>query len=495
MKRNILIFCILISGLFLRAYYIHTRSAVHQDTVSTLAKANLQYESMYALLRSDTIRWFDTDSLRNDLHANTKDGVDFASLQQNLKLSNHPPLYYYAMHLIKSWIDKGSLSLISGYVFNLIVWAFSFFLVLALCYKVGLEWLTTVIVLCLFALQVTWLYPVSIHKAYLLQEALMFGLLLTLLNGWGRNKPSAGDYISFAILAMLFLLTHYYSYVHLAFVMGVLFIGYAIVQKKAIYFVRYLAASLAAIGLAIAVYPTALRDLTKDFRSVEIQENVQSYQLGDRIYGSIEFLLSDVFGWAILGLIVLAIVSALAYRPSKWISVWLMLVALVVVTLLLIAISPYQNIRYVYCLLGAMLIGLAFLAQPLLRKKWVFFVLLAAIVTSNAWIWKQHDHSRRKTKTHLALSSIEDLKVAVFHGRMEFDVRRLIYILPSDSVGVCNCLPQNLENLHKQKVNAVFIDHRFEPEKKKRLDRKLKSLGYKKRGRLLDYHFFKKTDP
>ncbi len=484
------IIVILLAGILLRGILINSAPKPDLDSCSTLSKVNLSFKDSKDLLRPDSIRWYDIPELKRRIFENHT-GLNFRLLYRNLKASNHPPLYYYIYHPVKVFFDNGSSGMRSGFILNLVFWTISFILFFKISKRIFENRATIVAAMLLYAFYLSSIKLVILLKSYCLQEMLLLGMVWVATNEKAADKVSIRNLVLYGLISTLFLLTHYFSYLHLASLSVALLIFH---WKNWKIWAQYGLATLLAVLAAVYTYPRIHTDLRKNHRSEEIQEAITGTDLVERVQSSVQFILSEFLGIILLIMIMAGLVTWIFRKRSRVTKAvepkarFLLIISAVFMfsAVLTIAIAPYEHVRYIsvfspYAILISVFFVKNWTAKPAVTGVLACLLVGISIVQINNW-------NKERDKETLLEQFDDEANILIIQPERTSYVRMMLYSINGKSIAFHSSLDH--ANLQESDV-FVILDTIYPIEEFQLLESKLLTNGLQKTGsykRFLIYH-------
>jgi len=251
---SIIIYCAVIGICLLTALYVCAHKAgFHED----------EYYTYYSSNRTDGFwvedgKFMDRQTILNEFSVVPGEGFNFGLVKEVQSWDVHPPVYYFAVHLICS-LTAGKFSMWQGLSLNLICFVISLILIMLLVKKLlpgeqfryvpaavslivgtSAATLTAVVFIRMYMLLTVWFLAITLlHVNYLQRE----------------EKSKASFYIELALLTFLGFMTHYYFFIWLFFLAVAVNLYELVTTRKWMGIIKYGVTMVVTFGLSYAFYP------------------------------------------------------------------------------------------------------------------------------------------------------------------------------------------------------------------------------------------------
>jgi len=383
---------ILLAGTFFRLAVVSRATGIAQSGYSSYMKCTLNFSSRYRTIRENEGSWRNGSELFDRLFVIHGKGADYSGLYRQLSISNHPPLYYLVLHTITALTSNRQASLGVGFAVNMVAFWCSVFLLYFLSSQILRSRVLRLFAVFLGSVGFLSMEAFVIHKGYALQTSLLLGILVLLFRHGERRTLRFYDYFLFGILCCLAFLTHYYSYLYIAGICAIITLQCTLIAWNPGKLFRYGIAVAGAVIAAVLLYPPAVRDMLGNYRSREIVIRVSSPGtfLPVKFWEELRLIRQELLSppYLLLGVSALVLVAIAFYRRKEFRPADLvpsrpyLILALYAAAcfLIIMYISPYNDLRYVSPLLPLYSILLAGLMESLNRKTQLKTVLLFTVV-------------------------------------------------------------------------------------------------------------------
>lgn len=326
MKRNgksaisIIIYCAVIGICLMAALYVCAqKKGFHEDEYYTYYSSN-RTDGLWA--EDGTVT--DRQTILNEFSVVPGEGFNFPLVKEVQSWDVHPPVYYFAVHLVCS-VTQGVFSKWQGLAINLVCLLISLLLimrlekilipyremkyapaVIALAVGTSAATLTAVAFIRMYMLLTVWILAVTIlHAEYLKAE----------------DPKRIPFYAKLAVLTFLGFMTHYYFFIWLFF-LAVAFNLYELVTTRSWWgIVRYGAVMVVTFGLCYVFYPAWPAQMFKGQRGAQATGNFFDLgNTGERIAFFADKINRIGFGgllWTILALTAALAVAAFVKSRKK----------------------------------------------------------------------------------------------------------------------------------------------------------------------------------
>ena len=244
----------------------------------------------------------------------------FGKVWLHMSMNVHPPVFYAMLHLACS-LTPGVFSVWQAGAVNILFGLVGFFFFWKLVRSlVRSEWLAGILCLC-------WACTQGLYADIVLLRDYAAGTCALLIVTWEifrylRGNRRIPDLVKIGLASAFCALTHYYCVIYLFFLCAVLCV-ILMARREWKAFFSLVAAEAAAAGLAIAAFPSMVRQILSSGRGVEAAENLADLNVDGYLKSVAYFyremnkaLFGNLLPW--LALLILAVVAAaLLLRKRK----------------------------------------------------------------------------------------------------------------------------------------------------------------------------------
>ncbi|MBR1373324.1 hypothetical protein IJ556_02605 [bacterium] len=272
---------VILCNFFLLGYYYHCRNAFHVDEFWSYAHANTTH-GPYVLEQNVPYQytWYGKDSFVHYLTVQEEDKYNYKAIMDNLKIVEHPPLYFVLLHTICA-LFPNQFSKWFGGGLNLFLFPILWYVLYQLFQLVLKDKKMALGAAILWGFSNAAMAMGIYIRMYLLQ-ALWFYLLLL-----DTFKFAANSNLSFKRLGLIFLwsllgmLTHYYSGLLAFVVAAVMCMVLLLKPKKWQKTISYAIVMLMSVGAFFIIFPQASDVMLHSFRGKETLsqlDNIADYK-------------------------------------------------------------------------------------------------------------------------------------------------------------------------------------------------------------------------
>lgn len=502
---------ILIIGFALRVLVVVNTEDTEASSYSSLVKVTLNYRWSKEQLRSEIGKWQDGQFFTEKLFVLKEGEVDFSELNSQLRLSNHPPLYYAILHLIVAITPNTQPTIQNGLFFNLVICLITTLMFYKLCWKIyENRWIaffgTYVLIFSIGSMQ-----TLTLQKGYELMTFFILAQVYFVIQQISSKQLKSHNYFLFFGACLGGFLTHYYAYPITAILCAIIGFHYLIVQRNLSRVLGYAVTVMLAIATAVLIYPKTIKDVLDNSKSKQIQEGLSSFDPVHRFVKMLGDLVVIYSGRLIIIFLVMIVVLIMVQRyksgkidTRKWIQANYRILYIIVfgfVTFFLIkAITPSNSIRFVAPIIPMLLMVVISIFHQALRIRqllMIIFMILLGGHTSNK-IFGAISESKMSRRiitgwdVKSGMDAIEkDEPVLILTNKTGERLRPLLFhMAPRQGAISLNKLDTVLLN---ERTNAVvLLDHKFPNEIQIKFDSELKALGYVTVGQVRKFPLYRK---
>lgn len=363
---GILVVLILQSLIYI--YFGNQKVGFHIDEFYTYALSNGQERA------NDFIedgRIYSGGSPFTEHYTTNKDNrFDYEMVWRNQAEDVHPPLYYFFIHTISSFLPEVFTKWIGlgvNIFFSLVVTILVYLVSNELLKDKKAVFLSTV----LFSVCPAVINSIMFLRMYILLNIWILAVVWLFLLYYDKKKLDKLFYVALLCITVLGTLTQYYFLIFLFFLC--LYFGINLLIKKRWKDVVGYIFTLAAAGIiSIAVFPAMLNQIFGDgYRGEQSFENLaKGGDFFERLDKYLEIIKNGFFGnkFFILALIIILAVIAILisikdFKKKKIVcffkgKVMMVIFTVLAYTILVTKISPFQTPRYIFCIYPFIIIGL-----------------------------------------------------------------------------------------------------------------------------------------
>lgn len=414
------------------SYFITQKNGFHEDEMFSYGSSNYRYDNVYrpygyAAFNMDilynqvlpqnnikTLFQFIHDSNKNDytnydvneelyqeiptwksskealeyLRVGSGDVFNYRSVYINQTYDVHPPMFYFAMHLV-STIFYGHFTKYIGFTLNIILFVSSLIMLAKICTKLKMEKLKIPAIL-MYGLSVGAVSTVSFHRMY---------MMLTFFGTWYlyltvkliKENYEIKNYWPWLICIFAGFLTQYYFSIY---VLALFFVNtiYLLAKKDYKKWLKYFICHVGAVVAAILFFPASIYHILFSSRGVSSAGDTSFVNNFNYFLSAIIRMFSLDYFWK-FGLIVLVIGVAWYCYSHKKIENKLFLANLIVpIIIYLVAVSleaPYLGYdytsRYIMILFPSIALLLTYIFINIFSNKYFYPIFVAAIIGWNIY--------------------------------------------------------------------------------------------------------------
>ncbi|WP_395014514.1 hypothetical protein [Robinsoniella peoriensis] len=364
---GILVVLILQSLIYI--YFGNQKVGFHIDEFYTYALSNGQERA------NDFIedgRIYSGGSPFTEHYTTNKDNrFDYEMVWRNQAEDVHPPLYYFFIHTISSFLPEVFTKWIGlgvNIFFSLVVTILVYLVSKEVLKDKKAVFLSTV----LFSVCPAVINSIMFLRMYILLNIWILAVVWLFLLYYDKKKLDKLFYVALLCITVLGTLTQYYFLIFLFFLC--LYFGINLLIKKRWKDVVGYIFTLAAAGIiSIAVFPAMLNQIFGDgYRGEQSFENLaKGGDFFERLDKYLEIFKNSFFGnkfgifaFIIIILAVIAILMNIKDLKKKTVvcffkgKVMMVIFTVLAYTILVIKISPFQTPRYIFCIYPFIIIGL-----------------------------------------------------------------------------------------------------------------------------------------
>lgn len=327
-------------------------------------------------------KWLSNQDFFNSHFTNRTKSVNYQLVKENAAYDVHPPLYFYIIHCLIT-INKGKPDANMLYLLALIFYLISFVILYKLSFLVLKSYPKVLFALLLFSLSFGALSGFIIFRMYMLQTPLILGTIYLFFLQKEKKILSTYDYIVFGILVFLASYTHYYSFIALFILFFILTFHYLFVDRDFDRLKKYFYTLTVASLSYVALFPTVFERLEdskfgKNARgalfSINWQKLNHNWELLQRqlFYGVLFILLIYILGYLIYKLTI----NRQNIKKTLFDSIDIVYIFpfTVLLSIFILYISPFNDMRYVYFTTPYIFIWMAYYL-PTFKKNVVIVVI------------------------------------------------------------------------------------------------------------------------
>jgi hypothetical protein len=381
---------IFISSFSLKIYSALTKNIFHGDETCSFSLSN----SNDPFLEKNGIwegRWLKKQELIEYLAPTEKTKFNYSQVYLNQQNDAHPPLYYYILHTVSS-LFPSQFNIWLGYGLNFLfsIIGFIFFYKLSFLFlNKQLSRYTALIVWSISGAAVGFTVFVRMY------ELLTTISLISLYFSFKYFETNKNKFLLFLIVSnYLAFMTHYYYFVFYFWICFFLLL-FKKKNKSLLFYFSSVATSLVMLQVSFSPW---IYHLTISHRGSESIGTIKSLSF-DHIYSRF-FYYSEKMTSGILGnyftnyttiIIIMALVLlVISFIPlKKHTNALVILISSIVFYVIILSISPYIELRYVYIIIPSFIILVCFLIENIPLKKASTTLSTCLIMLSCAqWFFK-----------------------------------------------------------------------------------------------------------
>ncbi len=381
-----LVLLIFLVGILLRVSLLSKQQDFHIDTFLSL---NVASGHLYKQLPED--KWLDDKQFFDSFFTIQNKIANYKLINDSTAKDNHPPLYYYVLHWLMT-ANGGELEGKHLYFLALIFYAASFLMLFKLSSLILESYPNVLFALFLFSVSLGSLSGFLVLRMYMLQTPLILGAVYLFFSHINKEKLNYKDYLPFGILCFLASYTHYYSLVAIFIISLLIVFHYTVIDQNFERIKKYLFSIASALTIVAVIFPNIIPHLTGSVRGKEVQDALFSNS-GSKLSISWGLIQNQIFpGLMLLTLIYIVgfsiyklatnfrgINNALSDSIKVVYLFWLTLP----LSLFLLYISPYNQMRYVYLSTPYIFIWIAYYIPTFSNRRatlaiFVFLVMLSS---------------------------------------------------------------------------------------------------------------------
>lgn len=349
-----LLIIIILAASFNFVYWSEQKSGFHCDETYTFGLANKDFKySVYD--DSGDIKWNTPSDIKKYLTVSDNNRFDYANVYYNQKADVHPPLFYFVVHTLSSFIPE-EFSIYTVIIPNVIFMmgigillyfisyelsknnALAFFSVFLFLFSANsINMVTFLRMYCMVAFFATWTVYLHIKLSN---------------NNFILTKKNA---VAIFISVILGVYTHYYFLIYI-FIMSALVSIYLLCKQEKQKFFSYIKVLISAGILYLFMWPPIVKHLLTSYRGKEAVRNAMIPSLENMI-NYISHMVSQT-GYILICMFLLSVIICIIFLIKKrnnlklylekYIINIIIIATIIAYTAIIIKIAPYQSDRYIF---------------------------------------------------------------------------------------------------------------------------------------------------
>lgn len=261
-KKRWALFSVLLSIIIFYVYFCIQKYGLFIDEIYTYGLSNSHFAPFVRNLKTNNTI-VDTIFYKKDFFAyltvnNNK--FDFASVYYNQTQDVHPPLYYWLINIVSSFVP-GVFSKWIGLSLNGLIYLSTTYLIYKICYKLYKSSYIALIATALYGFSQIAISTALMIRMYILSTLLttLLVFIIVVLEDNYRNYKVA----LVSIIIFLGLMTHYYFVIY-AFFISLFYCFYLIVAKRIKHLILYSTSALIGVISMALAYPSVFTHMGAD---------------------------------------------------------------------------------------------------------------------------------------------------------------------------------------------------------------------------------------
>lgn len=507
-----LLMLIMLAGTALRLLVISQAAYVGNSGYSSYLKSTLNYQSANEDVMAGEGEWRDSSTLYEKLFVLEEGEIDFKALFQELVRSNHPPLYYYILHVAIGMSQEKEATLGIGFMINMAAFWMNLILVYLISCRMTGSPVLRLFAVFLYAASFISMEPFVLHKAYELQNTFILMVFCLVFRAFDSDRLRFFFFSAYGLSCLLAFLTHYYAYIFVAGICLVMFIHYTWVKKDLRKLAYFAAGTVAGVLFAVLIYPPIIHDLVTDHRSLEIQEKLGSpgallqYKAEAALGIFIRYFLTPPF-LLLMGASFTVMVILLVWKPAALdLKVLLrnrklhyLAVYFALFYSLVFYVSPYNSLRYVAPVIPLFILLASSSLQVFSSSYQVRLVLVSSMFLLFFDVYALAKVGQGELSASALISQWrtdhfpdepeKDSSFIVVSDRVREKMRPILYHAPPRPIAFCiERIPEEL--FSREGKMMVFLDSRFSGKLRSENISRLDRQGFKMVGRYGGFNLF-----
>lgn len=443
-KKIIALYLLIVLQLFSIMSFCVQKEGYHIDEIYSYSLSNSYFQPFLRWTEGFNERWYSGEELESFLVVEENERFAYDSVYYNQKKDVHPPLYYYLLHTICS-LFPNSFSKWYGLGLNLVIFFFLQLSLFLLTKKIsGSDW-TSFFVVVLYGFSIAAINTITFVRMYALLT--LWVVLFLLIHCWilsptKRNKIYWKHLLLLSIVTISGTLTQYYFLIFAFSFCGCICVSFLFSHswKK---LMQYAFVELSSVGISVWLFPPMVDHLISGSRGTEAVANmVTGKNWGNHLVSYLAIVdyelcfdiakvaMGFLFIWFIIYFVqkylicfqfsydkVLHRISFQANRVESVrgdfpISQHTFLgvaigVAIAFYLLLISRIAPYQEDRYIMCILPVIVMIIGVFLSGIFGKKTstpvksgiLIFVMVVSLISSkNCYLKYLYESHNQRTE-------------------------------------------------------------------------------------------------
>ena len=295
-------------------YFCNQKEGYHYDEYYSYYSSN----KTYGLSPTDR-QWKSTEEIISEFQVQKGEEFRFGLVKEMQSFDVHPPLYYYVLHGVCSFVP-GVFTKWTGLGVNIVFFIINFILLGIIGYYIFRKNRNMILLLCtLYGFQPGVISGITFIRMYTMLTTLCLLAVLWHNKFWEEELTlKVKNSIGLFLIVFLGFLTHYYFLVFFFFVAAFTCIVEWWKRKNFKKAFLYGSISCSAIGAGIVYYPAGLRHIFRGYRGTEAAGAFFDLSnTGERVKFFISLMDQSVFGGALSLIAIFLIILGISYAYGK----------------------------------------------------------------------------------------------------------------------------------------------------------------------------------